>query len=490
MDLRDYLLRLQSDATAALALVPAAPAPVPVPPVVVTPGPTGGAPSTYPYLRSDRAALIPQTLPKPSVGGSVVDSVFVVDVAKPPTAWRVTDAAMPGAPFGTLSAPNMCQVSADDRMFFAQGENGTVDFYDYDPALTGVPFKRRGPGPLFLTEPTFSRGRPGVLYVPHYGYLVTEYEVATGKRTTLLDVQTDVGPLTQDKNQYMSACYSSRSEWVACAYGGIQETHHYITAFEASNPANRVTLDIAGSLMKVAGGPWQTLLNFDETPANLSASWAAAVAAKKVTGALGIHSISIDQSGTWLRIDIKGNGFFCFFNLTTRRVHQWPQAGADYTFFGHYCWGDRQLVRGICGPGDLGQYQWILTDFGSPSLQTPPTYRKLITSPPKNDQRYEDHSNWNHYRMDGVLVPVLSGTQRGVGQTAPVKYLDDELGLIATAIGAPQEHYRIGHHRCVYLTGEFHSSPRPQAFHSGRAALVTSNWGDPNGPRDLYLWQF
>ena len=286
-----------------------------------------GPPQTYPHLRSDRLVVPPTLLPIPQIGVSVLDPEFGGRM------WRVTDAATSsGSMGGTLSAPNQCQVSPDDAGFFAMMENGMVAFYVWDPTAP-VPFALTEQL-WFMTEPTYSRMRPGVLYSPYYGYLITEYALAGHVRTTLFDVQEDVGPLSQANGQYMGVCYSSKGyggtpERVICGYGKQGETHPYVTILDAANPASRWTVDVQESRIKANGSQfWDPLLNVDGSPANLH---------------YGLHSWSIDHSGRWARLDISGNAIMVFFNVETGRVVQ--MSGADRNmWFGHYCWGDRESV--------------------------------------------------------------------------------------------------------------------------------------------------
>ncbi len=445
MDIRAYLTTAQDAITQALATLPIVPT---------------GPPQTYPWLRSDTAIVPVRSLQAPSRCGYVTDPDYPgVQL------WRVTD----DGDWGTLSAPNQCQVSADDKLFLALKQTG--GFRVYEAGTFGI--IREG---VYSVEPTFSRVRPDVLYYAQHGtFLIKEANARTGVEKVLFDVQQDVGPLSQANEQYMGACYSSggNKELIVTAYGRTQELHPYVTILRVLDPRDRVTIDVTNSRLKLGGNTWIPLLNHDGTPANLH---------------YGVHSVSIDHSGEWARIDVSGNAQHVFYSISEECIYQWPTNAYQYSWYGHYAWGHNQIVRAICGPGDTGEYQWLFSDFTTPPA--PPTFRKLIAQTPTNDQQYDDHPNWNHAQPDR-LVPILIGTERPTYQTHAWQRYDDELGLVTTEPNAATEVYRIGHHRCT-ADGDFYATPRPQAFHSGRACLFGSHWQRSlaHGKNDLFLAQF
>lgn len=436
------------------------------PPVVDT-----GAPKTYPNLVLSKGTMIPNKIAPPAKGLSIVDPQF-------PSAriWRVTD----DGKWGTLSAPNQNQVSCDEKLFFAAHQDAAkLRYFSCDLSVPGTPFSLLRQIPPYSVEPTFSRTRPEIVYfATHFSHTIWEENARTGVRTMLFDVQDDVGPLVQDNDQYMGSVYSSQgaSELLVTAYGWKQDKHPYVTILSASNSARRITLNVTTSQIKVNGGSWVPLLNHDGTPANLN---------------YGIHSCSIDRSGDWVRIDVIGNIQNVFFHVPSRTVHQWPRDAGQYTWgYGHYTWGNQQIVRAICGPGDTGEYQWMHSDMVK-GVIVPPS-RKLITKTNTNDQRYDGHPNSNNARMDGIMVPILDGTERAFDQTHPWQPYDDELLWVASDPGDTQQTYRIGHHRCPSLTGDFYETPRPQAFPKGRACLFTSHWMQmlSHKGNDLFLATF
>lgn len=465
-DVRSLLVQIQADSLRIYKNAGDALTQLPTPPPVVV-----GAPATYPSLVLSKSTMLPTSLSAPPKGQHVVDPQF-------PNVklWRVTDDG--SGKWGTLSAPNQNQVSCDEKLFFAAHQDGaSLRYFTCDLSASGTPFALLKEVLPYSVEPSFSRTRPDVVYYAgHFTHQIFEENVRTAKPTMLFDVQQDVGALVQDNDQYMGAVYSSQGqvEWIVTAYGWQQDKHPFITILKPSNPGARVTLNVTTSKIKVNGGTWAPLLNYDGTLANLH---------------YGIHSCSIDRSGDWVRIDVYGNMQNVFFHVPTQRVHQWPKDAGQYTWgYGHYAWGNKQIVRAICGPGDTGEYQWMYSDMA----QGMPPSRKLIAKTNTNDQRYDAHPNYNNCRIDGVMVPLLDGTERAYDQTHAWQPYDDELLWIATDPADLQQTYRIGHHRCPSITGDFYETPRPQAFPKGRACLFTSHWmqGLAHGHNDLFMATF
>jgi hypothetical protein len=422
--------------------------------------------STSYDLRSDTLVIGTGPAAAPAIGPA---GDFVIDDEFGTRITRVTDAASStdGRSWGTPSAPNANAISSDDRKFYAMADDGsTALIFDFDPA-TGV-FSLNHEK-FFFNEPTFSRKieKPNILYSAHYGYTVVAYNAQTkAEPTTLITLTNEVGSMDPG-TQFVSAVYSSQGtpERIAVSYGAVQETHPYMTVFDADNPANRVTINTRTSQLRVNGGPWQPLL----TPSGAQASIN-----------FGLHSISIDRSGTWVKLDISGNeggsAHTAFFNVETRRIHEWT----SNAWLGHYSMGWEAHVSCIADPNGGGTYQWLFTDLTQPGL--PPAWRALITPPPPaNNQITTDHTSWNNARAD-ALVPVISGTQRGAGSNQWGRWFD-EIVAVATDPNAPAQVYRAGRHYIAlydaegHLVATFRDSPRPQVTHDGMWTFFTSNWG-------------
>ena len=423
-----------------------------------------GAPQTY-DLRTDTAVIGTGPATAPNIGPagtSVMDTEFGTRIT------RVTDAttAANGRSWGTPDAPNANAIASDDRKFFAFAEDGsTALIYNFDPATGAFSPDHEA---VFLQAPTFSRKieKPTILYSPHHGYTVVAYNAATQARSTLITLTDEVGAMDPG-TQFVSSVYSSEGtpERIAVPYGGVQNTHRYLTVFDVDNPANRVTINTRTSQIRVNGGSWQPLLTPSGTQANIN---------------FGLHSIAMDRSGKWVKLDIPGNEggpmHTAFFNVATGRLHEWT----SNAWAGHYSLGWEAHVTSIADPNGGGTYQWLFTDMTQAGL--PPPWRPLISPPPPaNDQITTDHSNWNNARAD-LLVPVISGTQRGTGSTQWARWYD-EIVAVATQPNPPAQVYRAGRHYVAIYDANgnsiatFRDSPRPQVTHDGMWTFFTSNWG-------------
>jgi len=427
--------------------------------------PPGNAPQTY-NLRTDTAVIGTGPATAPSIGPSgsmVIDSEFSTRIT------RVTDTATAtdGRPWGTPSAPNLNMISSDDRTFYVVSDDGsTVLIYNFDPATGAFTLNHQT---SFVNEPNFSRKieKPNILYGVYYNYTVVAYDVSTQVRSApLITLTNEVGPMDPN-TQFASVVYSSQGtpERLAISYGATQDLHQYMTVFDADTPANRMTINTRTSQIRVNGGAWEPLLTPSGAPANIN---------------FGLHSISIDRSGKWVKLDLAdaqaGAAHTALFNVETHRIHEWTSDA----WLGHYALGWEAHVSCIADPNGGGTYQWLFTDLTQPGL--PPPWRPLITPPPPaNSQLTTDHTSWNNARSD-LLVPVISGTQRAIGGTEWARWYD-EIVAVATAPNPPAQVYRAGrHYMALYnasgtLVYTFRDSPRPQVTHNGMWTFFTSNWG-------------
>lgn len=416
-------------------------------------------------LRTDRAVVALPLLPAiGAAGSSVVDPTYGAKIT------RVSDQLTKtgGRNWGTPSAANLNAWSSDGKSFYLVDDAAsTVMVYTFIDGRVVMSVEL-----FFVTEPCFARAlnKPGILYAPHYGYVVAKMDAA-GVRTTLLDMQTDVGPLSQNKSveypsgSYMSACYASAGtpttpERIAVSYGDIQESHRFVTVFDVDDPAKRVTINLKTSSLKVNGGAWLPLLRPDGSPANTT---------------FRLHAIAFDRTGKWVKLDISGlyggAAHTAFFNVETQRLHEWT----SNAYYGHSTLGYEQHLTCIADPAGGSMFQWLLTDLTQPGF--PPAWRPLVLPYMSGSQVLGDHNSWNNAKPDS-LEPVFSGTQRGNGNTGWGTWYDEILSIDTTG---PTRIQRICHHRMQtqlngVIVGTFRDSPRIQVSPDGQHVLFTSNW--------------
>lgn len=445
--------------------------------VSVTASPTKPvAPTTY-DLKTDAAVYFLPALPSFGAAGDViVDPIFATPIR------RLTDQnTSGGSNWGTPSGPATNAWASDDRAFMVVNDDGSnYKIFNFDPILgvhTAAESFAAG------TEPTFSRSiaRPHILYGTQQSnsQLIKQFNRLTQSWSTLYDLRDDVASLVSGGSTYMGACYTSEDdpERICVIYGAAQDTHPYCTIFDATNPANRVTLDVKLGKIKVNGGAWGNLLDYTGAA---------------IVPNVGLHSSNIDKTGKWVYLSYSGADGgakrSAFFNMATLRLHEFNHN----KWFGHSSMGDRTYVS----QNSLtdAPYQWTLTDLEQGGVF--PLDRALISPPFTPAEWYlSDHNSWNNRRTDGVLVPIITGTQHtqgGIG--GPSSYANEanwnalweEIAAIATAPGKTKGvdmFYRACHHRVSQLDAggnniyTFRDSPRPQVSHGGMWVLFTSNWG-------------
>lgn len=435
------------------------------------------APTTYDLDASNTAHELPELPEFGAAGTSIIDPSFDTLII------RVTDenTNADDRPWGTASGPATNEWASDDSAFYVFADFGNlVRVIGFNPITGAMALLEE-----FVSgvEPTFSRSisRPHILYGTEQSnsLLVKQYNLLTHSWSTVYNLVDDVPSLTPGGSQFMGAVYNSEAdpELLVIIFGQTQDTHPYVAIVDATNPANRVTINVGAAQLKINGGAWQTLLRHDGSTSTVS---------------VGLHSAWPDRSGKWVQLFYSGahggakKG--AFFNMETKRIHEYD----DNKWFGHDSLGNRARVTmasGIALPP-----QWELTDLEQGGVF--PVGRLLINPPPNpGDWFITDHNNWNNARLDGVLTPIITGTQAtrgGIGGPAGFANLAnwsalwDEIAAIATEPGRTKGvdmWYRACHHRVELVDSEgrnvatFRDSPRPQASHGGMWVLFTSNWG-------------
>lgn len=178
-----------------------------------------------------------------------------------------------------------------------------------------------------------------------------------------------------------------------------------------------------------------------------------------------INEVEIDKSGRYL-VSLKDNG----------TVHVWDLQGTPIRttvtpelVFNHRAMGNR-IVGSSCNTRRLCVR----------NLATPNSLTFLL---PVNSWSYATQQD--HFAMPGGSDAWMVGTRYSFAGEPVRQPFDNEIVLIAT--DGSNRVRRIAHHHSVVVDNDYDAQPRASASHDGNFIAFTSNWGNSNGRRDLYI---
>ncbi len=185
----------------------------------------------------------------------------------------------------------------------------------------------------------------------------------------------------------------------------------------------------------------------------------------KVTNEGPLDEVEIDKSGRYL-MALKDS----------QRLDVWDlQAGPTETQvspnlgFGHRAMGDG-IVAGSCN------YSRLCVR----NLATPNSVNFLL---PSDSWAYDIQQD--HFSMPGGSDAWMIATRYSLNGGAVFRVFDSEIVRVAT--DGSNRVQRIAHHHSVVINNNYAAQPKGSASHDGNFIAFTSNWGNPNGRRDLYL---
>ena len=174
-----------------------------------------------------------------------------------------------------------------------------------------------------------------------------------------------------------------------------------------------------------------------------------------------IDEVQIDKTGTYLAVGYR-NGNNRVWNLQTRT-------------FTDLSWGLNGYFHHDAGRGTMLTYTGDTRGFGYRQLATPQVVQPLLLVNTSNRTGHlsmrADNEGWgliSHYNNNGSSVG------------SP---FENEIFQVATDGSGSVR--RIAHHRSVY--NDYFDGPFANISKDGRFVAFSSNWGNPNGRRDVFV---
>ena len=184
----------------------------------------------------------------------------------------------------------------------------------------------------------------------------------------------------------------------------------------------------------------------------------------KVTNSTNLDEVEIDKSGRYLAVF--RSGVTAVWDL---QVGPTQTQIAPTLYFNHRAMGNR-IVGSSCN------YRRLCIR----NLATPNSVTYILPE-----------FSWPYYTQDDHFsMPSGSDAWMTASRYSPtggpvLQAFDNEIVQIAT--DGSNRVRRIAHHRSVVVNNNDNATPKASASRDGNLITFTSNWGNPNGRRDLYL---
>jgi hypothetical protein len=433
-------------------------------------------PLTY-DLRTDRTIEEPGATPSLGAAGSrIIDAIFNTPQH------RATDAnsgvalgLTAGRSWSTNSATYQCMWNSNSTRLVVRNSNASTLVIEIDPDASESLNE-----PLVIgdertlawgIEGSWSKTDPNLMYGTRFisAHDVEVYNFTTNTYSTILDLDSIDGGLS---GTYLNSLYVGGGPTPRCAvvYGGTaQGNHNKVVVFELANPANRhvinmLTNTIDGVQAKDADG----VTNFT------------------FEGETGLHSISIDNSSRYVRIDPNWNSSLGFwvFDYTLNRITKVTTNPA-----GHYILGWENCFNEDQGAGPKPQWQARSLDFTSIETTTP----RITTSISPIQPSWGDHTSAHNQRTAADAVAPFFSDSQGWDPGGSIGWTTWTDENIAVASTGSEMVWRIGHHRMIpYGDIDPLSNPsesyqtRSNVSPCGRFIAYKTNWDKTLGYDTLY----
>lgn len=184
----------------------------------------------------------------------------------------------------------------------------------------------------------------------------------------------------------------------------------------------------------------------------------------KVTNQSGLNEIEIDKSGRYLVV--RRSGTTAVWDL---------QAGPTQTqisptlAFSHRAMGNR-IVGSACN------YRRLCVR----NLATPNTVTFIL---PRDLWAY--YTQDDHFAMPSGSDAWMVASRYSPNGGPVLQAFDNEIVQIST--DGSNRVRRIAHHRSVVVNNSYDAQPKASVSRDGNFITFTSNWGNPNGRKDVYL---
>ncbi len=184
----------------------------------------------------------------------------------------------------------------------------------------------------------------------------------------------------------------------------------------------------------------------------------------KVTNEPNLDEVEIDKSGRYLVVRRYGSTAVWDLQAGPTKVQVTLELGFSHRAMGNGIVGSSCNTRRLC----------------KRNLATPNSVTFLL---PKNSWAY--YTQDDHLAMPGGSDAWMTASRFSPTGGPVLQAFDNEILQVATD-GSNQVR-RIAHHRSVVVNNNYDTQPKAAVSHNGNFITFTSNWGNPNGRRDLYL---
>jgi WD40 repeat protein len=185
----------------------------------------------------------------------------------------------------------------------------------------------------------------------------------------------------------------------------------------------------------------------------------------KVTNETNLNEVEIDKSGRYLAA-LQNNGTL---NVWDLRVGPTETQIAPELYFNHRAMGNG-TVGSSCNTRRL-----CLRNLATPNAVS-------FLLPAKSWPYFTQN---DHFSMPGDSDDWMIASRYSLSGGPVLQPFDNEIVQIAT--DGSSRVRRIAHHHSVIVNNTYAAQPKASGNHDGTFIAFTSNWGDPNGRRDLYL---
>lgn len=398
------------------------------------------------YCATTSTNIVPITkLPPPTVDAKFLDPDFhsaMVRVTGPDTL-----TSRPGISYLTNSSAEQNTWNIDSTKFYAIASGNAIYAYDFNSTTMDAMLE---PLALPLSTASFSRVNANLVYGWTGGTSLTigQYDLATHKLTDVIATPSCVPGLTPQPHQG-DVSVSANDQRIMVYEGGSQpDRDDFVVVYD-----------------KTLGCRW-----LNTQTGEIGGAWGPKGKATPYVTPFLMHNARLAISGQWAVLDPSTMKTRVIWTVDSLNVRDCSFDSTDMCA-GHGVGGYQKYVN----PSNyLDDMNIVIRPFDTLTPTSP-----LIKPLPKPVQwGYDKHLSWNDDTSTDTM-PVCGSTYLEFPPDVPRAW-NDEIICLRTD-GTAHAVWRFAHHRSVYQTVDFWSTPRGNVSQDGKFYEFTSTWENELG---------